>query len=819
MPTSPRAERTDFSLDVLGRYVCNGLDEAMRSVGRGSRPFDLIVLGGGTFGSVLAHETFFNDEARVHRILVLDAGPLVLPDHVQNLPLHGLGVPSPATLAQLRSSGEDGEPRAEVWGLPWHSSTPSPGLAYCLGGRSLYHGGWAPHPLDEELPDDIDRGWPTPTVAELTNRYFGDTAEQIGTRETNDFIHGALHNALRRALYEGLDLVANAIPLAALPDHPVLHARPRASRAQLRALLGHPPSAADLSDQELRNMLKLEAPLAVQSQVSSGLFPSNKFSSIPLLISAARTAQAEATDDATKRLMVVPHCHVRRLQVQGNRVVEVETNQGIVPVPPGGAVVLALGTIESTRLALSSFSSLPGAELIGQNLMAHVRSNLTIRVRRAALPELADAPPHLQTSALFCKGRYRFADGSLGFFHLQITAAGLGELGADAEAELFKKVLDIDTVHRFKAVSDTYVVITIRCVGEMQPQNRDSFVRLDPEPDEFGMQRAFVQLQTSGKDDELWDVIDSAADDLALVLAGGNAYEVQTPAGFLPVGAGGRASEVSTVGRRDGLGTTHHEAGTLWMGSDPATSVTDADARFHSVANAYAIGPALQPTVGSPNPMLINVALARRLADHLVPVAPSAEEGPRTLFNGVDLRGWEMAGPGTFDVCDGTLQARPGADIGLLWCTTPTPPDFVLRCEWRCSAPDDNSGVFVRFPCVHTMGYGNPAWAAVQFGFEVQIDEAGSPDGLDIHRTGAIYGERNQTSHLRPALPPGQWNTYEIRVEDQTHTVTLNGEQVTRFDNPHPGRGEPSKPNAPSFIGLQAHTGTVAFRNIQLQAL
>ena len=254
------------------------------------------------------------------------------------------------------------------------------------------------------------------------------------------------------------------------------------------------------------------------------------------------------------------------------------------------------------------------------------------------------------------------------------------------------------------------------------------------------------------------------------------------------------------------------------MGSDAATSVTNADARFHSVANAYAIGPALQPTVGSPNPMLPNVALSRRLADHLVPVAPAVEEGPRSLFNGVDLRGWEMAGPGTFVVCEGALQAHPGTDIGLLWCTTPTPPDFVLRCEWRCSAADDNSGVFVRFPCVHTMGFANPAYVAVQFGFEVQIDKAGSPDGLDLHRTGAIYGESDQASHLRPALPPGQWNTYEIQVQDQTYVVFLNGAQVTRFDNHHPGRGEPSKPNAPSFIGLQTHTGHVAFRNIQLRS-
>jgi len=31
MPTSPTAQYTDFSKDVLGRYVCNGLDEALNS--------------------------------------------------------------------------------------------------------------------------------------------------------------------------------------------------------------------------------------------------------------------------------------------------------------------------------------------------------------------------------------------------------------------------------------------------------------------------------------------------------------------------------------------------------------------------------------------------------------------------------------------------------------------------------------------------------------------------------------------------------------------------------------------------------------------
>jgi pimeloyl-ACP methyl ester carboxylesterase len=197
MPTSPKAQPTDFSLDIAGRYTCNGLDEAMDSVSRGGRPFDLIVVGGGSFGGALAQELFANDQAKVHRILVLEGGPLALSEHMQNMPLQWLGVPPGATsIAELRSLGPDmdKQPRAEVWGLAWHSSTKFPGLAYCLGGRSLFFGGWSPQLLNDEMPTaaNAPSPWPQAVVNDLNNRYFAESARQIGTEETNDFVSGAL---------------------------------------------------------------------------------------------------------------------------------------------------------------------------------------------------------------------------------------------------------------------------------------------------------------------------------------------------------------------------------------------------------------------------------------------------------------------------------------------------------------------------------------------------------------------------------------------------------------------------------------------------
>src|SRR4051794_38773029 len=142
MATSPRSQSTDFTRDVIGRYVCNGLDEAKRSAdptvirpdGRAqteARDFDLIIIGGGTFGAVLAEHLAFRDTARHHRILVLEAGPATLTEHVQNLPVLGLNVPPSTSIKDLKSRNEYGPDKAqeEVWGLPWHSSQPFPGLA------------------------------------------------------------------------------------------------------------------------------------------------------------------------------------------------------------------------------------------------------------------------------------------------------------------------------------------------------------------------------------------------------------------------------------------------------------------------------------------------------------------------------------------------------------------------------------------------------------------------------------------------------------------------------------------------------------------
>ena len=395
-------ESTTFTRDVFGRYVCNTFQEALDSTTGGGLPFDVIVVGGGSFGGVIAHRLFqLDSRLRRHRILVLEGGPFLIPEHVQNLP----------TIGDLF---------VEVRRVPWQPApaTPNlafPGLAFCLAGRSLFWGGWSPQLTDSELV-----GWPAPVVKDLKDAFFAEAKRQLGTDAENDFIFGPLHDKLRDRLFNGIGTVTHRFGINIPKD--------------------------------------LEAPLAVVSaSVRAGTFPINKFSAMPLLMDAARKSWVESGgDDRKKRLMIVANCTVQQLGLTGNQVTLVKTNLGDLTVPANGSVVVALGTIESTRLALRSF---PNANhLIGCNLMAHLRSNFTMRVPRRSL---GVPPDRLYASTLFVKGK-----SPNGHFHLQITASAAGPNETNSEAELFRKVPDIDTLDRFD-LNDEFVIITLRGIGEM----------------------------------------------------------------------------------------------------------------------------------------------------------------------------------------------------------------------------------------------------------------------------------------------------------------------------------------------------------------
>ena len=373
-----------------------------------------------------------------------------------------------------------------------------------------------------------------------------------------------------------------------------------------------------------------------------------------------------------------------------------------------------------------------------------------------------------------------------GHYHFQITASAPGPNVQNSEAELFKTVPSIDELDSFD-LGDENVDITIRGIGEMPPdRTAGSANRVELTDGSTQAAGRLANVFLSEVDPTFADDMIATSKQIAQALAAGRAY-----------------TELRTV--KDNLGTTHHEAGTLWMGTSAGNSVTDIWGRFHEVPNTWVAGPALFPSIGSPNPMLTGVALARRTAERIFE-APSADpkDGPVTLFNGVNLDGWEHVGAGKFIVDGGSLVTDGG--LGVLWYKAAQFRNFELTVDWRVTKKSDNGGIFLRFPDPA----GDPNVPIIA-GYEVQIDDTGAPDGAAIHKTGSIYGVHGALDAA--SRPAGEWNTFVIRLENQTYNVTLNGKKVIiDFTGNRSRRGH---------IGLQNHLPgeQVDYRNIVVTPL
>jgi choline dehydrogenase-like flavoprotein len=555
-------QETRFSVDALGRFLCSTWQEA---TGSGGSPFSAIVVGGGMYGAYCATKIY-----RQHpnsRVLLLDAGRFLVSEHVQNLGRIGLSIPDPIVPAN-----DPGVARALVWGLPWRGNVEFPGLAYCSGGKSVYWGGWCPRFTAGDLTQ-----WPASTAQYLVAHYV-DVESETGVVPASDFISGELLVALR-----GQIVAAAAVT---------------------------PNIDTTMGDNGVE-----VAPLAVQGSAPvSGLFSFDKYSSMPLLVDAIREdVGLSGLNDSQRRLFLVPLAHVVKAHAAGGAVhtleVDVHGERQFLPIGPQCSVILAASAIESTRLALHSFPS----SLMGRNLMAHVRSDFTVRIRRSALPSV---PEHVQTAALLIRGA-----APSGRFHVQVTAS---TSRAGSDALLFTMVPDIDLLAQQLANTDPdWITITLRVIGEMHgdralpvPNPQTSWLNLSPyEVDEFGVPRAYVHITLGPGDAQTWRVMDQAALAIAQTVAG-------SPSDIQYFYDGDWKLQPFPLNRpfpewHRGLGTTYHEAGTLWMGDAPAISVTNPMGRFHHMQNAYACDQSLFPSVGSVNPVLTGLTLAKRLAEQL----------------------------------------------------------------------------------------------------------------------------------------------------------------------------------------------------------
>lgn len=270
--------------------------------------------------------------------------------------------------------------------------------------------------------------------------------------------------------------------------------------------------------------------------------------------------------------------------------------------------VLALGGLENARLLLASRDQLPngvanGSDFVGRCFMEHPHYYSSCGL--VAPDELAFefyTPKPLQAPSSRADGTDQWVQGvwaptaearrahELLDFTIQLhpfPEAETGLLGPTTIAALFRR----------PTPSLTQYVMTLRTEQAPDPESR---VTLTDERDALGMPRLDLRWLIERRQPE--------ALHRAMVLAGS----------FF----GERGARLHFPTDRGALDWTAlpggHHLGTTRMTADPSTGVVDANGRTFDVPNLYVAGSSVFTTGGSCNPTLTVVALAARLADHLL---------------------------------------------------------------------------------------------------------------------------------------------------------------------------------------------------------
>jgi len=301
------------------------------------------------------------------------------------------------------------------------------------------------------------------------------------------------------------------------------------------------------------------------------------------------------------------------VDIQSDPVVSARVDSVVVAPARGGRrrlrarqFILAAGTVENARLALSSMSSgalrADGADVVGRYFMDHGEG--LVGVFSAA--EAASAP----ISRLIAEAKPFRVQGFVSAIGISAQAQREGRLpnvgfeiakiqGDDNQED--KTALELAEVDRLRTVlsgappgAPAYFRVTFRSETRPDPDNR---VTLTEEKDPLGVPRIKLHYR--------WSEDDMRGADTALRLL---AQDWSGPHGVL-------VRQLERADRR--VTSSFHQMGTTRMGDNPRSSWVDGRCKVHSARNLFVAGSSVFPTVGWANPTLTIVALAIRLADHL----------------------------------------------------------------------------------------------------------------------------------------------------------------------------------------------------------
>ncbi len=184
------------------------------------------------------------------------------------------------------------------------------------------------------------------------------------------------------------------------------------------------------------------------------------------------------------------------------------------------------------------------------------------------------------------------------------------------------------------------------------------------------------------------------------------------------------------------------------------------------------------------------------------PSHDSPPDGFTKLFNGHDLTGWKDDGSGHWRAENGMIlydgggwEPAPKTVFERNLSTEKEYGDFIFLIDWKIEK-DGNSGIFLRGE------------------LQVEIWDRTAVVYSSPHGSGGIVGytSKGQDPLRTVDRPLGEWNHFEIRVQNETVTVHLNDQlMIDRF------AADFKRAEGP--IVLQHHGWPLWFKNIYVKEL
>ncbi len=405
-----------------------------------------------------------------------------------------------------------------------------------FGGRALYWNAWVPQPTAAQMRD-----WPQDVIEGLKQEWKA-VDKLIGRSTTIDIngYTGDFHEVMRQRLFDNLDKI----------------------------------SGCDYYDRASM----LDGAMATLGNHSDKSW--QRFAPVNVLI--------DAINKYPGNIDVVGNCEVTGLQRSGTEISHIAIGQELLAVN-NAKLILALGVIEAVTLVKPVF---PDNKLLGRNFIGHFRSQVFIRVPKAAAGVDND---RLQVAALYQSGMAVERE-----YHMHICCI-YNPRGKEQEADLFRVTPYPAYMDAF--MDPAYVYFELHAMAEIKGE------RTADSPNHITVDggETIIHFTLDKPELQLWDEVDNVVVQVADIMANGNEIE------YLQGDFKTWSSKAPDMHASRDLSLVH-ESGVMWMGDSAKDSVTDSWGKMHETDNMYVLGGATFPTCGSWNPTYTGIAMTYRLA-------------------------------------------------------------------------------------------------------------------------------------------------------------------------------------------------------------